>query len=59
MSVDNRSIPVAVGRPKAESSSRAANGAETAEPMPHTNTPLIDIHEGPDACPTRPIRLHP
>ena len=48
MSVDNRSIPVGIGRPTAEASAHAANGAEDAAPMQHTNTPLIDIHEGPD-----------
>jgi HSP20 family protein len=48
MSADNRSIPVAVGRPTAEPSTHPANGAEDAAPMQHTNTPLIDIHEGPD-----------
>lgn len=48
MSVDNRSIPVAVGRSAAESSAHSANGVEEAVPTQHTNTPLIDIHEGPD-----------
>jgi HSP20 family molecular chaperone IbpA len=48
MSVDNRSIPVAVGRRAAEPSTHAANATETAAPIAHTNTPLIDIHEGPD-----------
>jgi HSP20 family molecular chaperone IbpA len=48
MSLDNRSIPVAIGRGVAEPSAHAANGAEDSAPMQHTNTPLIDIHEGPD-----------
>jgi HSP20 family molecular chaperone IbpA len=48
MSVNNRSIPVAVGQPTAESAAHAANVADDAAPLPHTNTPLIDIHEGPD-----------
>jgi HSP20 family molecular chaperone IbpA len=48
MSVDNRSIPVAIGRPSGETSSRGATGVEEATQLQHTNTPLIDIHEGPD-----------
>jgi HSP20 family protein len=48
MSADNRSIPVAVGRSKAEPAAHPANGADDVAPMQHTNTPLIDIHEGPD-----------
>jgi HSP20 family molecular chaperone IbpA len=48
MSANNRSIPVAIGRSTAESSPHPANGAEDAAPMQQTNTPLIDIHEGPD-----------
>lgn len=46
MSMDNRSIPVAIGRPAAEASPAA--GAEEMAPLPHVITPLIDIHEGPD-----------
>jgi HSP20 family molecular chaperone IbpA len=50
MSVNDRSIPVEVGRAKAEPSTRprAAADAEEAVPLAHTSTPLIDIHEGPD-----------
>ena len=48
MSMDNRSIPVAIGRGSAESSTNPANGAEGAAPVEYTNIPLIDIHEGPD-----------
>jgi HSP20 family protein len=45
----NRTIPVGVGRSKTESPTRAAAGTEEAVPIPvETNTPLIDIHEGPD-----------
>jgi HSP20 family molecular chaperone IbpA len=47
----NRTIPVGVGRPKAESPARTAAtaGTEEAVPMPvETVTPLIDIHEGPE-----------
>jgi HSP20 family molecular chaperone IbpA len=46
----NRTIPVGVGRSKAESPPRAAAaGTEEAVPMPvETVTPLIDIHEGPE-----------
>jgi HSP20 family molecular chaperone IbpA len=48
MSVANRTIPVAVGRSSAGSSTRAAAGTEEAVPMQQTTTPLIDIHEGPE-----------
>jgi HSP20 family molecular chaperone IbpA len=48
MSVNQRTIPVAMGRRNEESPDHA--GAVTAEavPMQPTTTPLIDIHEGPD-----------
>jgi HSP20 family molecular chaperone IbpA len=46
--MDNRSIPVAIGRPPAESPTHPANGAEGEASAQHMNTPLIDIHEGPD-----------
>jgi HSP20 family molecular chaperone IbpA len=50
MSVNDRTIPVAVSRAKAEPSThpRAAADTEEAVPLAHTTTPLIDIHEGPD-----------
>ena len=48
MSMENHSIPVAISRPTAEPTSHAAAGAEEAAQLQHVNTPLIDIHEGPD-----------
>jgi HSP20 family molecular chaperone IbpA len=48
MSVDNRSIPVAIGRPTSEPSAHTASVPEEDAPAQHTNTPLIDIHEGPE-----------
>jgi HSP20 family molecular chaperone IbpA len=48
MSVDNRSIPVAIHRPTTEPTSHATTAAAEAAIVQHTNTPLIDINEGPD-----------
>lgn len=49
MSMDNRSIRVAVGRPAgSEATSHAAPGAEVLAEPRVCFTPLIDIHEGPD-----------
>jgi HSP20 family molecular chaperone IbpA len=49
MSTDNRSIPVAVGRPAPqEAEGPRANPAEVIDPNRVYHTPLIDIHEGPD-----------
>jgi HSP20 family molecular chaperone IbpA len=50
MSVDNRSIPVAIHRPAptTESPGQAAAAAEEAAIVQQTNTPPIDINEGPD-----------
>lgn len=52
MSMENRSIPVAFGRPTGEATAHAhvhsAADAEDLTPQQHAITPLIDIHEGPD-----------
>jgi len=48
MSMDHRSIPVAVGRQSAEPATHAAAGTEEGAALQHPNVPLIDIHEGPD-----------
>jgi len=48
MSMDHRSIPVAIGRQSAEPTTHAAAGTEEGAPLQHSNVPLIDIHEGPD-----------
>jgi HSP20 family molecular chaperone IbpA len=54
MSMENRSIPVAFGRPTGEAAAHAhvhahqAAGAEEMTPVQHAITPLIDIHEGAD-----------
>jgi HSP20 family molecular chaperone IbpA len=48
---NNRTIPVAVGRSNAESSTNDTAGTAEAVPMPAqstTCTPPIDIHEGPE-----------
>jgi HSP20 family protein len=50
MSMDNRSIRVAIGRPTAESATpgHPAGGTEELSQLQRAITPLIDIHEGPD-----------
>jgi HSP20 family protein len=48
MSMDNRSIQVAIGRPKTEGTPQGAAGTEPMTEVQHAITPLIDIHEGPD-----------
>jgi len=49
MSIDNRSIPVAVERAAASDPSRPRpTGPEAATPPADFITPPIDIHEGPD-----------
>jgi len=49
MSINQRSIPVAVSQPSAESAARGAAGTEEiTQHLQHAVTPLIDIHEGPD-----------
>jgi HSP20 family molecular chaperone IbpA len=48
MSIDNRPIQVAIGRPTAETTSRAAAGTEEMAQVKPAITPLIDIHEAPD-----------
>jgi len=49
MSIDNRSIPVAVERAAASDPSRPRpTGQEAATPPVDFITPPIDIHEGPD-----------
>ena len=48
MSIENRSIPVAIGRPTAEAPSHAPAGTEEMGQLKQTITPLIDIHEAPD-----------
>jgi HSP20 family molecular chaperone IbpA len=49
MNMDQRSIPVAVSQPSAESNTRGAAGTEEmTQQLQHAITPLIDIHEGPD-----------
>jgi HSP20 family protein len=48
MSMDNRSIQVAIGRPKSEASPQGGAGTEPLAELQHAITPLIDIHEGPD-----------
>jgi HSP20 family protein len=47
-SMDQRSIPVAIVRPKAETSTHAPAGTEDVAHLQQANTPLIDIHEGPE-----------
>jgi HSP20 family molecular chaperone IbpA len=49
----NRTIPVAVGRSKADSATPGGGAGRTDEAVPVAleqpiNTPLIDIHEGPE-----------
>ena len=49
MSVNQRSIPVAVGQPPAEASTHPVAGTEEmTQQVQQAITPLIDIHEGPD-----------
>lgn len=48
MSADDRSIPVAVGRPSAENGHHPLAPAEGPSPTRVYHTPMIDIHEGPD-----------
>jgi HSP20 family protein len=50
MSMDNRSIRVAIGRPTAEAATHGNTAADTEEmaQLQRAITPLIDIHEGPD-----------
>jgi len=48
MSVDNRSIQVAIGRPTAEPTPHAGTATEERAPLNPAITPLIDIHEAPD-----------
>ena len=48
MSIDNRSIPVAVGLSGGENGPRIAPSKEELHDPRGYQTPLIDIHEGPD-----------
>ena len=48
MSMDNRSIPVSVGRSRAEDGPKVGPPTEETRDTRGYHTPLIDIHEGPD-----------
>ena len=48
MSLENRSIPVAVGRGTGENGPQVAPQTEELHEARGCHTPLIDIHEGPD-----------
>jgi HSP20 family protein len=48
MTIENRSIPVAVSRPASENGPQAAAAPEPATESGVYYTPLIDIHEGSD-----------
>ena len=50
MNMDNRSIPVAVGRSKGENGPQVAprDRRSSTDEARGYHTPLIDIHEGPD-----------
>jgi HSP20 family molecular chaperone IbpA len=48
MTIENRSIPVSVGRTDGENGPRVPPQAEDSGEQRGYHTPLIDIHEGPE-----------